>query len=114
MDEKSTIRVATGVAVIGVVLLVYNWSWISSVLIRSDLKEYARQVRASRLSVARKIELLDAIDGLSDKIDAEERIGLLRWWETNEVVKELLAGGLNEERAVLFQRELGRVQQRLK
>lgn len=107
------LRTVGGLLVIALAVLLYYWTSLPGLVIRHDMREYARQVRASSLPTAQKVELLDRIDALSDKMEAGSRIAFLRWLETNRAIRELLEDELNEDRAVLINRELRRVEERL-
>lgn len=104
-----------GIVAGGIILLVLWWSWSSIVsgVIRGDLEDYARQVRFADLPLYEKEKVLELTDDLEDFVDDGRRVGLLRWRRTDAVVRELLMGGLNEEKARLIERELKQVQREI-
>jgi hypothetical protein len=60
--------------------------------------------------LAEKERLLDQVEKIEDHLRKGEAIGWLRWRETDQVVRDLIQGGVNGEKVRLIGRELRRVE----
>ncbi len=92
----------------------WQWSAVVKMVIQSDLGFYAHEIRAAHLPLPTKERLLDRTDDVERRVDDGKKIGFLRWWRIDTVVRELLAGGLDTEKARMMERELQRAQDSLK
>ena len=79
-----------------------------------DLREYATEIRQSKLVVDDKVRLLDQIDELDGRLDEGCSLGLFRWWASNDAVRELIQGDITADEVRLLERELEQVGKRLK
>ena len=86
----------------------WQWSAVVKMVIQSDLGFYAHEIRAAHLPLPTKERLLDRTDDVERRVDDGKKIGFLRWWRIDTVVRELLAGGLDTEKARMMERELQR------
>jgi hypothetical protein len=103
-----------GVAlVVGTVVLVYQWSAITGYWIRCDLRDYAHTIRHCECSIQEKEQLLDQVEKIEDNLQRGRCIGWLRWRETDLVIRDLLQGGINSDKARLVIREFKRLERNL-
>ena len=73
--------------------------------VRCDLRDYSQAIRHSECGIAEKEHLLDQVERIDDDLRRGRCIGWLRWRETDQVIRELLQGGLNSKKARLAIRE---------
>ena len=89
-------------------LVILNWSFLTKLKAGMDLRGFARVVRKSTLLLHDKERLLDVIEHLEDRVDLEESIDLIRWWQHAQAVDEMLEAGIERDEVRLIERELDR------
>ena len=99
--------------VLVVVLLGYNWTAFTGWQVRRDLRDYSQAIRHAECSIAEKERLLDQVEKIEDDLRRGRCIGWLRWRETDQVIRDLLQGGINSHKARLMVRELRRLEREL-
>jgi hypothetical protein len=87
----------------------WNWGWITTRSIYSDLNYYSQSVRRSMLDLEEKTKLLDEIDLLRDNSQDGETTSKSRWDECDAAVREMCGHGITADEAVLIVRELRRM-----
>ncbi len=113
MEREFLNKIILGLALI-LGLLWWQWSTVVKTMIQSDLGYYAHEIRAAHLPLPTKERLLDRTDEIERRVDNGKKIGFVRWWRIDTVVRGLLAGGLDNEKARLMERELQRAKEGLK
>jgi len=93
-----------------VLLVILNWNLLTKLKSGSDLRGFARAVRRSTLMLHDKERLLDVIEHLEDRVELEESIGPLRWWQHAEAIQEMLDEGIVGDEVRLIERELDRAE----
>ena len=69
-----------------------------------DITKYGDRIRAADLPLDVKLRLLEKLDALP-----VEKIGFFRWVEFDNSVKEMLSKRVNDEDALLLEREIDRL-----
>ena len=112
MDRSliSLLRYVGAALVLVVVLLGYNGTALTGWQVRCDLRDYSQAIRHSECSTAEKERLLDQVEKIEDNLRRGRCIGCLRWRETDQVIRDLLQGGINREKARLVIREFRRLE----
>jgi len=93
-----------------VFLVAVNWQLLTKLKAGADLWELARAVRRSTLMLHDKERLLDVIEHLEDRVEVEESIEPLRWWQHAEAIQEMLDEGIVGDEVRLIERELDRAE----
>ena len=88
--------------------VVLNWSFLKKLKAGIDLRGFARAVRKSTLLLHDKERLLDEIEHLEDRVDFEQSIDLIRWWQHAQAVDDMLEAGIVGDEVRLIERELDR------
>jgi hypothetical protein len=113
MSSNSKLGQLIGITTVaGLILAVANWQTINRWNIGGDLRDYARTVRRSQISVTDKEKLLDVIERLEDRI-GDEQISWLDWRRHDDTLRDILRFGIQPEEVRLVERELQRVEKRL-
>ena len=89
-------------------LVILNWNFLTKLQAGIDLRGFARVVRKSTLLLQDKERLLDVIEHLEDRVDLEESIDLVRWWQHAQAVDDMLESGIEGDEVRLIERELDR------
>ena len=99
----------TSIVLAAVLLFVIlNWSYLTKLKAGIDLRGFARAVRKSTLLLHDKERLLDEIEHLEDRVDFEQSIDLIRWWQHAQAVDDMLEAGIERDEVRLIERELDR------
>ena len=99
----------TSIVLAAVLLFVgLNWSFLTKLKAGIDLRGFARVVRKSTLMLHDKERLLDVIEHLEDRVELEESIDLMRWWQHAQAVDDMLEAGIEGDEVRLIERELDR------
>ena len=99
----------TGIVLAAVLLfMILNWSFLTKLKAGIDLRGFARAVRKSTLLLHDKERILDEIEHLEDRVDLEESIDLIRWWQHAQAVDDMLEAGIEGDEVRLIERELDR------
>lgn len=99
----------TSIVLAAVLLFVLlNWSFLTKLKAGIDLRGFARVVRKSTLLLHDKERLLDVIEHLEDRVDLEESIDPIRWWQHAQAVEDMLDAGIEGDEVRLIERELDR------
>jgi len=93
-----------------VLLVILNWNLLTKLKAGTDLRGFAGAVRRSTLMLHDKERLLDVIEHLEDRVDLEESIGPLRWYQHAEAIQEMLDEGIVGDEVRLIERELERAE----
>jgi len=93
-----------------VLLVILNWNLLTKLKAGTDLRGFAGAVRRSTLMLHDKERLLDVIEHLEDRVDLEESIGPLRWYQHAEAIQEMLDEGIVGDEVRLIERELDRAE----
>ena len=109
----SLLRNVGAALVVVVALLGYNWTALTGWQIGRDLRDYSQAIRHSECGIAEKERLLDQVEKIEDDLRRGRCIGWLRWRETDQVIRDLLQGGVNSEKAGLMVREFRRLEKEL-
>ena len=89
-------------------LVILNWSFLTRLKAGIDLRGFARVVRKSTLLLDEKERLLDEIEWLEDRVDVNESVDLLRWYQHVQTIQEMLDAGIQGDEVRLIERELDR------
>ena len=106
----SLLQYAGAALVVVVVLLAYNWTALTGWQVRCDLRDYSQAIRRAECGIAEKERLLDQVETIEDDLRRGRCIGWLRWCETDQVIRDLLQGGVNSQKARLMVREFRRLE----
>ena len=99
----------TGIVLAAVFLFVIlNWSFLTKLKAGIDLRGFALVVRKSTLLLHDKERLLDVIEHLEDRVDLEESVVLIRWWQHSQAIDDMLEAGIEGDEVRLIERELDR------
>lgn len=99
------LRYVGAALVIVVALLAYNWTALTGWQVGRDLRDYSQAIRRAECGIAEKERLLDQVEKIEDELGRGRCIGWLRWRETDQVIRDLLQGGINSDKARLVIRE---------
>jgi hypothetical protein len=110
---RSAVQFLATAPVVAVALVAYNWQAITSWQVRRDLRDYSQAIRHADCVLAQKEQLLDQVEALEDHLRKGQCIGWLRWRETDQVVRDLIEGGINSEKVRLIGRELRRLEREI-
>ena len=105
---KRLLQVTSIVLAAVLLLAILNWSFLTKLMAGIDLRGFARVVRKSTLLLHDKERLLDVIEHLEDRVDLEESIDLIRWWQHAQAVENMLEAGIVGDEVRLIERELDR------
>lgn len=106
-------EILAGTAILVVALTLGTVSCRQSIkawMIHRDVRSYAKIIRGSGLPVADKVSLLDKLDVLDNYLrTTPSAVSLVRWWEFDGVVTELLTP-INPEKLTLLEREISKLE----
>jgi hypothetical protein len=102
--------ISIGVLLVGVLVAV-NWSTLSRFKIETDLRQYGRAVRQSKLMLDDKERLLNVIERLEDRLRLGEQINFRLWCRHHQTISEMVDDGIDGDEARLIERELFRTEQ---
>ena len=97
------------ILILAVGLAWWNWDWITTRSIYSDLNDYSQSVRRSMLDLETKTKLLDEIDSLRDNRQDGDITSKSRWDDCDAAVRDMCDHGITTDEAVLIARELRRM-----
>jgi hypothetical protein len=102
------IQVTSIVLAAVLLFVILNWSFLTKLKAGIDLRGFARVVRKSTLLLREKERLLDEIEHLEDRVDFEQAIDLIRWWQHAQAVDDMLNDEIEGDEVRLIERELDR------
>ena len=99
--------------VVVIALLGYNWTALTGWQVGRDLRDCSQAIRHAQYSIAEEERLLDQVEKTEDDLWRGRCIGWLRWRETDQVIRDLLQGGVNSQKDRLMVREFRRLEKEI-
>ena len=108
------VQMVVGSVVLGVGLVIWNWTPLKNFVFRESLVAHANTIRHASCPINRKELILDRLDDVMDELQSGETVGLVRFLEFYDAVKPLLDDGITSDEQRLVEREIDRLERDLR